>query len=283
VTPRLGVRLYVVFVSSCLRAFVFATGDRSTLLAVFGIETVFGSPWEFLAVCLVLVAAEAIYVLLGFGAGLVAVGTLALLLPDVRDVVVLLLLVNLPAELFVVFSSWRDVAWRGVAVLMVGIAVGIPMGAWLLGWGDPKALLVLLGGVLLVVGIAFLVSPADRVWRWPSWVVVPVGLLSGLLTGLFGTGGPPLVLYYQLAGLDKAAFRGNLMAIFLLMTLIRVPSYAGMGLITPERLWSSLAVLPAVIVGAWVGNSLHLRIEELMFRRLVAGALVALGALLLVG
>ncbi len=248
-----------------------------------GVETIFGSPWEFLAVCLVLVAAEAIYVLLGFGAGLVAVGTLALLLPDVRDVVVLLLLVNLPAELFVVVTSWRSVAWRGVAVLMIGIALGIPVGAWMLRWGDPGVLLVVLGGFLLVAGSIFLASSVDRKWRWPGWVVAPVGLTSGLLTGLFGTGGPPLVLYYQLAGLDKTAFRGNLMAIFLFMTLIRVPSYAGMGLITAERLWSSLMVLPAVLFGAWIGNSLHLRIEERTFRRIVAGALVALGALLLVG
>lgn len=248
-----------------------------------GIETVFTSPWDFLAVCLVLVAAEAIYVLLGFGAGLVAVGALALLLPDLRDGVVLLLLVNLPAELFVVLSSWRDIAWRGVAMLMVGVGIGIPMGAWLLRWGNPRFLLVVLGGVLLVVGVVFLFSPAGRVWRWPRWIVAPVGLVSGLLTGLFGTGGPPLVLYYQLAGIGKAAFRGNLMAIFLLMTLIRVPSYAGMGLITPERLWSSLMVLPAVLVGAWLGNSLHLRIDESAFRRLVAGALVVLGVLLLVG
>jgi len=257
--------------------------SRSTLPDIVGVETVFGSPWVFLAVCLVLVAAEAIYVLLGFGAGLVAVGALALLLPDLRDGVVLLLLVNLPAELFVVVSSWRDIAWRGVAMLMVGVTVGIPIGAWLLGWGDPRYLLVLLGGVLLIVGVAFLVLPAGRAWRWPNWVVAPVGLASGLLTGLFGTGGPPLVLYYQLAGIEKAAFRGNLMAIFLLMTIIRVPSYAGMGLITTERLWSSLMVLPAVIAGAWLGNSLHLRIEETTFRKLVAGALVVLGALLLVG
>ena len=38
-----------------------------------GVETIFSSLWELLAVGLVLVAAEAIYVLLGFGAGLVAV------------------------------------------------------------------------------------------------------------------------------------------------------------------------------------------------------------------
>lgn len=256
---------------------------RSTLRIVIGVDTIFGSPWEFLAVCLVLAVAEAIYVLLGFGAGLVAVGTLALLLPDVRDGVVILLLVNLPVELYVVLSSWREVVWRGVAVLMIGIALGIPVGAWMLRWGNPGFLLVVLGGVLLAVGGVFLVLPADRTRRWPGWVVAPVGLTSGLLTGLFGTGGPPLVLYYQLAGLDKAAFRGNLMAVFLLMTVIRVPSYAGMGLITAERMWSSLAVLPAVLIGAWLGNSLHLRIEEQTFRRLVAGALVALGVLLLVG
>ena len=158
---------------------------RSTLPIIVVFETVFGSPWVFLAVCLVLVAAEAIYVLLGFGAGLVAVGALALLLPDLRDGVVLLLLVNLPAELFVVVSSWRDIAWRGVAALMVGVGVGIPIGAWLLGWGNPRSLLVVLGGVLLIVGVAFLVSSGRRKWKWPKWVVAPVGLASGLLTGLF--------------------------------------------------------------------------------------------------
>ena len=248
-----------------------------------GIETVFSSPWQLLAVGLVLVAAEAVYVLLGFGAGLVAVGALALLLPDLRDGVVLLLLVNLPAEIFVVCSSWREVNWRGVAVLMVGVAIGIPAGAWALGWSDAEVLLKALGVVLVIVGTGFLLVPAHRVVRWPGWVAGPVGLSSGLLTGLFGTGGPPLVMYYQLSGADKAAFRGNLMAIFLLMTFIRVPSYVGMGLITAERLWSSLAVLPAVLAGAWIGNRLHLRIEEATFRRLVAGALVVLGAFLLLG
>lgn len=250
---------------------------------MFGIEPVFGSPWQFLVVCLVLVAAEAIYVLLGFGAGLIAVGSLALVLPDVRDVVVLLLLVSLPAELLVVTTSLREIRWRGVALLMVGIAIGIPIGGWMLGWGDPGLLLRALGLVLLAVGGVFLVSPATRSRPWPDWVSPPVGLVSGLLTGLFGTGGPPLVLYYQLAGIDKAAFRGNLMAIFLFMSLVRLPSYAGLGLITAERVTSSLLVLPAVLTGAWLGHRLQLRIDERTFRRMVSIALLVLGVLLIVG
>lgn len=244
-------------------------------------ETVFSSLPQFLVVCMVLAFAEAIYVLLGFGAGLIAVGTLALLVPGLRDVVVLLLLVNLPAELYVVLGSRRHISWRGVLLVYAGIAVGIPLGTWLLAAGDLSLLLTLLGAVLVLVGVAFLVTPRRDPVPLPGWIAPPVGLVSGVLTGLFGTGGPPLIFYYQLRGLDKAAFRGNLMAIFLLMTAIRVPSYAAFGLITAPRLWSSLAVFPAVLVGAWVGNRAHLHIEETTFRRLVSVALVLIGLVLL--
>lgn len=261
-----------------------AAGRHGYTAPVPWIDTVFDSPGQLLAAALVLVLAEAIYVLLGFGAGLVAVGALALLLPDTRDAVVVLLLVNLPAELFVVATSWREIAWRGVAVLMVGIGVGIPIGAWWLGRGDPSLLLVLLGSLLVGFGVVFLVAPDGARRRgWPRWAVAPIGLASGVLTGLFGTGGPPLVLHFRLAGVDRAAFRGNLMAIFLLMTLVRVPTYGALGLITEERLWSTVAMLPAVAVGAFIGNRLHLRLDERSFRLLVALALVALGALLVSG
>jgi len=247
-----------------------------------GFETVFASVPQFLLVCAILAAAEAVYVLLGFGAGLIAVGFLALLLPELRDAVVLLLLVNLPAELYVVRSSWDKISWRGVVVLFAGVAIGIPIGAWLLRWGDPRFLLTALGVFLVAVGTVFLISPRARRREHHPLVAPPVGLLSGVLTGLFGTGGPPLVLYYQLGGADKTAFRGNLMAIFLLMTAIRIPSYAAFGLITAPRLWSALAVMPAVLLGALLGNRIHLSLDENSFRRLVSTALLVIGLLLLV-
>jgi uncharacterized membrane protein YfcA len=249
---------------------------------MFGIETIFDSIPQFVIVCLILAVAEMVYVLLGFGAGLIAVGTMALLLPELKDAVVLLLLVNLPAELWIVRSSWRQISWRGVLVIFVGVALGIPLGTWWLRWGDARFLLIVLGVFLVAVGGIFLFIRAPRGRRMAPWTTVPVGVLSGVLTGLFGTGGPPLILYYQLSGADKVAFRGHLMAIFLLMTTVRVPSYAVFGLITAPRLWSALAVMPAVILGALLGNSIHLRIEEATFRRLVSAALLLIGLLLLV-
>jgi len=246
------------------------------------LAVVFPTPWHFLIVCAVLFVAELVYVLLGFGAGLIAVGTLALVLPEIRDVVVIVLLVNLPAELFVVWTSRREIRKRGVLFLAIGIIVGIPVGAWFLNFGEPTFLLGLLGLVLVAIGGVFLTVPNGAGLRLPSIVGPVVGLTSGLLTGLFGTGGPPLVLFFRLQGLPKTAFRGNLMVLFLMMGVIRLPSYIALGLITPARLVAGAAVLPAVLAGAVVGHLIHIDLSEQIFRHIVSAALVVLGLLLLV-
>lgn len=244
---------------------------------------IFSGPVQYAATCLVLVVAQMVYVMFGFGAGLIAVGSLALLFPDMQDVVVLLLLVNLPAELWVVWRSRDEIRWRPILGLGVGIAVGIPLGTWFLKTGDTTLILKFLGGFLVAVGLVFLILPAGGRRHPHPATAPPTGMLSGVLTGLFGTGGPPLIIWYHLSAGTKAAFRGNLMTIFLMMTFVRVPSYVVGGLVTVPRLWSSLAVMPAVLVGAWLGNRLHLNISEKRFRTLVSALLVLLGLLQVMG
>jgi len=243
--------------------------------------TIFTDPVQYAITCAVLIVAQLVYVLFGFGSGLIAVGTLALIFPDLRDVVVLLLLVNLPAELLVVSRSRSLIRWRPIAALGVGIGLGIPVGTWMLGSFDAAAALTVLGGFLVATGLVFLRLPTTK-RQPPGWLAGPTGLVSGLLTGLFGTGGPPIIVWYHLLGDGKASFRGNLMTIFLLMSVVRVPSYVVGGLVTAPRLWSTLAVMPAVLLGAWLGNRLHIAVSEVVFRRLVSGLLAVLGVVLLV-
>jgi uncharacterized membrane protein YfcA len=180
-----------------------------------------------------------------------------------------------------VWTSRREIVWRRVLALFAGVMVGIPIGTIVLDRSDPSLLLLVLGVFLVAAGALFMAFPTRRPRRLPYWLSLPVGLVSGVLTGLFGTGGPPLVLYHQFSNVDKAVFRGNLMAIFLLMTVVRVPSYAAVGLITAPRLLAASAILPAVLLGAWIGHRIHLRLEEQTFRRLVSLALVVIGLLLL--
>lgn len=245
------------------------------------LPTFFNSPAEFVAACAVVALAQSVYVLFGFGSGLVTVAILALVLSDLQDVVVLILLINLPAELFVVLRSRGAIEWRGVLRLCLGIIVGIPLGTAVLRFGNPRLLLLTLGASLIVIGAVFTRLDDGRTIRWPGWVAPPVGLVSGLLTGLFGTGGPPLIVYYRLSGAAKTVFRGNLMAIFLLKTFVRLPAYAVGELITLPRLGASLAVMPAVLLGAWLGHRVHVEISESRFRLLIGIALLLIGSLIL--
>ena len=245
--------------------------------------TIFASWPQYLITALVLLVAQTVYVLFGFGAGLIAVGTLAVFLRDLKDVVVMMMLISLPPELLVVVSSRRHISWVGVGLICAGMVLGVPLGTAALDRGDPTMVLLLLGLFLVGVGLVFLLLPAraGRGIRWPAWSAPLVGVLAGALGGMFGTAGPPIILYYRLAGMQKGAFRGNLMAIFMLLALYRLPIYALSGLITGERLWSALAVLPAMVLGATLGNRIHLNLPEQTFQRLVAAALAVVGVLLL--
>jgi len=243
--------------------------------------TVFSSWPEFLCICLVIVAAEIVYVSFGFGAGLIAVGFSAAIHPEIKDIAVILLLINLPIEIRLVRQSWAKIQWPKVLMICLGVVFGVPLGTWILSIGKPAIVLTVLGGVLVIVGLLFLIVPPHTRVRWAGWIAPPTGLISGVLGGLFGVGGPPVIIYFQLSGVNKAVFRGSLMAIFLLIALVRVPSYIVGGLITEPRLWSALAVAPAVLLGAFVGSRIHIHLSEEKFRRIVSAVLMLLGLLLL--
>lgn len=155
------------------------------------IATVFVSWLDYLGISLVLVLAEAVYVSFGFGAGLIAVGLSATIHPAIQDVVVMLLLANLPVELWVIRRSRRHIRWEGVAAIAAGLAAGVPLGTWILRAGEPTFILALLGLFLIVAGLSFLSLPATARFPLPAWTAPAAGLAGGLLGGLFGTGGRP--------------------------------------------------------------------------------------------
>ena len=69
--------------------------------------TFFSSYSQWLLAGLIVLIAQTIYVLFGFGLGLVAVGLLALFIQPVTNIVVLILFVALPAEIYVFLKSWK--------------------------------------------------------------------------------------------------------------------------------------------------------------------------------
>jgi uncharacterized membrane protein YfcA len=246
-------------------------------------HTLFDGGVQLAVTLVVLFASQVVYALFGFGSGLLSVAVLAFFYTDLSGLVALLLLINLPTELFVVRRDRRSVPWRELGPLLLALAAGIPLGTALLRAGaGERWLVLLLGALLLVFAGWFLFMERPRpAHSLPAGSSLAAGLVSGVLAGLFGTGGPPLILHFRLRGLEKQAFRAALLAVFLVTGLVRFPVYIAAGLVRLETLWSALLVLPACLLGLAVGQRLHVGISEEAFRQATAAALGLLGVLLL--
>jgi uncharacterized membrane protein YfcA len=107
--------------------------------------------------------------------------------------------------------------------------------------------------------------------------------MSGLLGGLFGTAGPPIVVFLENQATAKAVLRATLLAYFLAVDVLRMIPYAFSKLITIQVLEISAAMFPASLVGAYLGRKLQVRVSESVFRSVVGAVLLATGVLLALG
>jgi uncharacterized membrane protein YfcA len=247
--------------------------------------TIFPSWGALAATAGVMALAQLVYALYGFGSGLIAVSMLALVLPDLSALVPLLLLVNLPTEGWVSWRDRREISLRQAGWLLPGVLLGLPLGTWLLTSVGDQAWMLRLLGVTVLLFAAWLLwdsehSAASTPGRLPSALGGLVGLVGGTLGAMFGTGGPPVILWFQLQGLGKASFRATLLGLFLVMSIVRLPTYGAAGLFTAPVILSAALILPAGLVGLLLGNRLHLDIPERRFRQGVALVLAVLGGML---
>lgn len=255
----------------------------------------FGDFVSFLACVLIMAVAQLIYATVGFGAGMFAVALMALVLPDLTGIVVVLLLLTFVTEVWVLARNWRWARIRLLGWLVPGMAAGLWLGTRVLVTTDTSLLKQLLGLMIMAAGLYFIVENRARRWNHPTgvteassprrgvWISLPVGLLSGLLGGLFGTGGPPVIIYLRASRLDKSAFRSTILTYFFLMSLLRGWTYAGADLFTIDRAVAAGMLLPGSVVGIILGMIAHNHVSEHRFGQIVSILLVALGILLAAG
>ncbi|MCB9851166.1 MAG: sulfite exporter TauE/SafE family protein [Phycisphaerales bacterium] len=253
---------------------------------------------DYLISALVMAGAMFIYATVGFGAGMFAVAVLAFVLPDFAGTVAVLMLLTFVTEVSVLARTWRQADFRVVLALVLPIGVGLALGTQVLIAGDVHLLKRLLGVVVAGAGVWFyqserkrppaVASPAppealtNASPRVRAWIAIPIGLISGVLGGLFGTGAPPLIVLLRAQRLDKARFRATLLWCFFAMSLMRAPMYIRSGVLTTDVLWSAVWLLPGAIVGTIAGMIAHHRLSERKFALGVSTLLIIMGILLLI-
>jgi uncharacterized membrane protein YfcA len=78
-------------------------------------------------------------------------------------------------------------------------------------------------------------------------------------------------------GLQKGSFRSTLSALWLLTNSVLTLSYLASGLVTGANLKFCAWLAPTIVFGTWIGESLHNRVNEHLFRIAVFAILLAAG------
>lgn len=144
-----------------------------------------------------------------------------------------------------------------------------------------SAMMKALGVVLILVSIYFIFF-SGRIHIKPTAANgVIAGILGGTGAGMFGIGGPPIVIFLMSATEDKEVYRSCSLTYFAVGSWYASSVRLINGIITPRvvALWA--AALLALAFGSRLGSRLFDRVDAARLRLLVYGFMALSGAAML--
>ena len=211
----------------------------------------------------------------GFGVALVSMALLPEIL-GIQAAAPLVALVAITLEIALLLRYRAALNLRTLRPLIGTLVVGIPLGMFLLSRVDRQIALAVLGLVIAGYALYSLLNLRLPELRHPFWAYL-AGFLSGLLSGAFNTGGPPLIIYGTARRWQPAEFKSSLQGMFFISDTLVILSHALSGHFTPQTLQLYAWALPVIAAGILAGVSLDKRLNPAVFRKLVLVLLVILG------
>ena len=134
-------------------------------------------------------------------------------------------------------------------------------------------------GLLAVLGLARVRLPMGE-GRAGAWLV---GGSSGALIAAFSIGGPLVVAWLSHCGLRAQVLRATLIMFFFAVDIAALAGLAMASAIPSDTGWQALQMLPALLLGLWLGQQLFLRIEAEQAARFTQWLLLLLAGTGLLG
>ena len=212
----------------------------------------------------------------GWGGAMVSMPFLTILYGPVAALVIMIIgAVLVTAHLFP--TAARKADWRRMTPILVAMAVSVPIGSLLLFSLEPNMIRRIIGWI--IVGASILVLSGWR-YRGPQGVgaSATTGVISGLINGFVGLGGPPLVIYMLALNQPADVQRANILVFMAITSILILCATLVGGGVTVESSMLGAITAPFQWVGGWLGARLFLYLPGELFKKFSLAALITLGA-----
>jgi uncharacterized membrane protein YfcA len=168
--------------------------------------------------------------------------------------------------------------FRRIAPLIVGGALGVPLGVFLLHNADPLRFKLVVGVLLTLYGLYGLsVSEPPRVKSGGVGLDAFAGLIGGVFGGLAGMSGTVPAIWTQLRGWKRELRRATMQVYNIAMHGLALAAYARTGTLDVNALRLFAVVAPAMLIPSFLGARLFHRVSERGFERIVLALLLVSG------
>ena len=207
----------------------------------------------------------------GFGSGLVLNAFwLHILEPSIAiplNIVTCLLISGAP-----IYKLRKTLDFSKLRPFIIFGVVGIPCGMLLLTITDPRIFKASIGIFLVLYALLMLSSNNFSIKvNTNKSIDSLIGLISGLMGGFAALGGLLPTIWVGLQKLPKNTQRGTYEPFIFITSIIAVISFAVAGLYTIQMAYDLLKILPALIVGSWLGVKIYHVLDGEVFRKTILG------------
>jgi hypothetical protein len=240
----------------------------------FGIETV-------ALLALIIVLAYTVYGLTGFGSAITAMPLLVQVIP-LKMAVPLMLIFDLTASLLLGLKNRHLVERREMLRVVPCMLAGMGLGVVLLVKAPERLLLLTLGIFILSYSAWSLLlrrepQPIGALWS------LPFGVVGGMFTAMFGTGGPFYTIYLTRRLIDKLILRATITSVLFVSGVSRLVLFTSAGLYSQHAVLILAAMLlPCALAGLYIGNRLHQRLPAQRVVQVIWAILLVGGTSLIV-
>jgi uncharacterized membrane protein YfcA len=171
--------------------------------------------------------------------------------------------------------SPRTVRWPVLVGMLGFAAVGGLFGLFRFYRFETALFQHLLASIITVFGLWLIMAPGRIALTTRQARVLDA--VAGMSQALFGISGPVAMTRLMATFGDKTVVRNYALAFFLALNVLRTIGYLANGTLTPAVGRMMAFSAPLLGVTLWYGNHLHFRVNEKLFRRVVAWVILVGG------
>ena len=192
---------------------------------------------------------------LGFASGLITIPILSFLYSPIFAIV-FNIVIEIPTSIYLTYVGAKTCKFKEISPMFYSTIITIPLGMIFLISINEQAIRIIMS--VLVIFFVILIASG---WRLKStitkYVLIITGTISGLMQGITGMGGPPIVTVLLSKGDNNDVTRGNTLIMAAAIVISAVLSMYYFNLFSKVILLTGIISSPFYLLASFIGSKFY--------------------------